>query len=663
MRSLLSGVAVTALLFGSTVAHAADAPTVTDLAHKFGARDYIIDASLAPDGAHVAYIVPGEGKSTVAMVSKPDGSEATPVGRAAGDPLHLSHCGWSAADRIVCKETGVTLIYQTRAPVTRTVSFDMDGKNVEMIGRRVTHDEMRASQFDGEVIDWLSGVDGTVLMTRDYVPNNASRIASTGNTLDGIGVDLVNTRTGVGKTVERPGRGATDFISDGRGVVRIMSADEVRGGNDLLTGTRLYYYRLANDRDWKPFSRDVPGENALRPIAVDGEANAAYALQALDGRQALYRVALDGSMKAELVYANPSVDVNGVVTIGRGGRVIGASYVTDRRQIEYFDPNYRALSKALTKALPNLPLIYIISASADEKALLIFAGSDVDAGHYYFFNRTTHHLDELTPARPLLDGMTLSPQRSITYPAADGKLVPAYLTLPLNSDGKHVPLIVMPHGGPASRDEWGFDWMAQFFAQRGFAVLQPEFRGSAGYGDAWYVENGFKSWKIAIDDIAEGARWAVKEGIADADRLAIVGWSYGGYAALQSNVVDPSLFKAVVAIAPVTDLGMLKAEAQNYTNSRVVAHYVGDGPHIAEGSPARHADRFQAPVLMFQGDEDINVDAAEARAMDRALHGAGKQSELVMFKGLDHQLDDGNVREQMLAKADAFLRTNLKMLP
>jgi dipeptidyl aminopeptidase/acylaminoacyl peptidase len=306
-------------------------------------------------------------------------------------------------------------------------------------------------------------------------------------------------------------------------------------------------------------------------------------------------------------------------------------------------------------------LIYFISASADEKKFLIFAGSDIDAGHYYFLDRTTYHLSELTPARPALDGMKLSPQRSVSYPAADGKMVPAYLTLPPGSDGKHIPLIVMPHGGPASRDEWGFDWLAQFFAQRGFAVLQPEFRGSTGYGDAWYVENGFKSWKTAIGDITSGARWAVNEGLADPDRLAIVGWSYGGYAALQSNVVDPSLFKAVVAIAPVTDLGLLKSEAQNYTNARIVSRFVGDGPHIVEGSPARNAERFQAPVLMFQGDQDVNVDVAEARAMDKALRVAGKRSELIIFKGLDHQLDDSDVRTQMLAKADDFLRANLKI--
>ncbi|MEI9851159.1 MAG: alpha/beta fold hydrolase [Sphingomonas sp.] len=125
----------------------------------------------------------------------------------------------------------------------------------------------------------------------------------------------------------------------------------------------------------------------------------------------------------------------------------------------------------------------------------------------------------------------------------------------------------MPHGGPGARDEWGFDWLAQFFAARGYAVLQPNFRGSAGYGEDWFLENGFKSWRTAIGDVNDGGRWLVGQGIAAPAKLAIVGWSYGGYAALQSAVLDPELFKAIVAIAPVTDLGALKEESRWFTTT------------------------------------------------------------------------------------------------
>lgn len=660
MRGFLCGCATLALLGTPAAAWAVDGNSAADIARKFGKRDHILDASLAPDGQHAAYVMPGSGKSTIGVISDPDGGDPRPIVKADGNPLHVTRCGWSAKDRVVCKEFGISWAEGLdKVPFSRTVAFDADGKNIQFLGRKATG-ATRISQFDGDVIDWLSGNDAMVLMTRDYVPESdaGSHVASS---LDGIGVDLVDTRTGRGKAVELPARNATDFISDGRGVVRIMVRDEHRSDGTTLNGVTSYFYRSASEREWKPFSQTGPKSDGLRPIAVDGTANMAYALKSLDGRDALYKVALDGSMKTELVYANPTVDVAGVVTIGRGGRVIGASYITDRRQVEYFDPEYKALARALAKALPQLPLIYLLSASADEKQILVFAGSDVDPGHYYYLNRANHHLDELSPARPELEGMTLSTVKSITYPAADGTMVPAYLTLPPGSDGKHIPAIVMPHGGPASRDEWGFDWLAQFFAQRGFAVLQPEFRGSSGYGDGWYEQNGFKSWKAAVGDITDGARWLEKQGIADAERMAIVGWSYGGYAALQSNVVDPALFRAVVAIAPVTDLDRFKNEARYFTNVKLVADFVGSGAHVVEGSPARHADRFQAPVLMFHGDQDINVDIAESRAMDKALRGAGKSSELVIYKGLDHQIDDSDARADMLAKADAFLRANLKI--
>jgi dipeptidyl aminopeptidase/acylaminoacyl peptidase len=234
------------------------------------------------------------------------------------------------------------------------------------------------------------------------------------------------------------------------------------------------------------------------------------------------------------------------------------------------------------------------------------------------------------------------------------------LTLPPGMvTAKGLPALVMPHGGPAARDEWGFDWLAQYFAYRGYAVLQPNYRGSSGYGDRWFVDNGFRSWQTAVNDIADGGRWLVAQGVADPARLAIMGWSYGGYAALQSAVLAPKLFKAVVAVAPVTDFEMLKEEAKSWTSSDEVQAYVGSGPHIQAGSPLRHASEFQVPVLMFHGDMDITVGIGESVAMNAALRSAGKASELVSYPKLDHHLRDGAVRADLLRRADAFLRNAL----
>jgi len=231
--------------------------------------------------------------------------------------------------------------------------------------------------------------------------------------------------------------------------------------------------------------------------------------------------------------------------------------------------------------------------------------------------------------------------------------------LPPGRDAKNLPAVVLPHGGPSSRDEWGFDWLAQYLAAKGYAVLQPEYRGSAGFGDAWLMQNGFKSWRTSIGDITASAHWLASQGIADPKRLAVVGWSYGGYAALQSAVTEPALFKAVAAIAPVTDLAMLKEEASAYVSGNVVADFVGSGPHIVEGSPLRHAAAIKVPVLLAHGDLDQNVAIAQSDKMAAALKAAGTPVEYLRYKGLDHQLDDSDARTQLLTEIGKLLERTI----
>ena len=334
---------------------------------------------------------------------------------------------------------------------------------------------------------------------------------------------------------------------------------------------------------------------------------------------------------------------------------MGASFATERRQSVYFDPDLKKLAAALGKALPNQPLVEFVDASLDETKLLIWAGGDTSPGTYYLFDRTAKKLRPLMSSRPELEGVTLSPVQPVSYPAADGTMIPAYLTLPPGSSGKNLPTIVMPHGGPSARDEWGFDWLSQYYANRGFAVLQPNYRGSSGYGDSWYQQNGFKSWRTAIGDVDDAGRWLAKTGVADPARLFIVGWSYGGYAALQSAVLDPGLFKAVVAIAPVTDLGMWKEEWRDFSNRRVHEEFIGSGPHIEEGSPAQNAGRISVPVLMFHAELDRNVRISQSRFMAGKLREAGKSVELVEYPKLEHSLVDSAVRAQMLKKSADFL--------
>jgi dipeptidyl aminopeptidase/acylaminoacyl peptidase len=629
----------------------------------FGARDGVIDISLSPDGKSIAIVRPMEGRGAALFVVDLGAPELKPILTSTGDPDHLSHCSWSSNTRLICGVRMIQLFDGKQYYFTRLVALNSDGSNVRQLSAREKGAETSVALGGGNVIDWVAdGEPGTVLLAR-YFPASATTGTMLAQTHAGYGVERVNTITLARQTVEQPNGYATDYISDGRGNVRIMGIQpSTNAGRD---GNRIEYsYRQAGSRKWLPLATAmiVGGDrlSGFRPVAVDPDLNIVYGFDSQNGHQALFKVALDGSLKRELVFERPDVDVTGLMQIGRQQRVVGTSYITDKSQTSFFDASVAALTRSLGKALPGRELT-ILDASVDETKLLLWAGSDVNPGDFYLFDRSTKRLQEVMPARPELADTKLAEVTSITFPAADGTMIPAYLTLPPGSNGKGLSAIVMPHGGPSSRDVWGFDWLPQYFANRGYAVLQPNYRGSSGYGDAWFGKNGFQSWKIAIGDVNDAGHWLVKQGIADPNKLGIFGWSYGGYAALQSPVLDPTLFKAIVAVAPVTDLSSLIEEHRDLADLPQVQAQVGSGPHLVQGSPARNADRIKVPVLMFHGDHDLTVSIAESRLMRGKLKSVGANAELVEFDGLDHQLDDNVARTQLLGKADSFLRAALKM--
>ncbi len=636
------------------------APSLDTPGALFGVRETVQQMDISPDGSHVVYVTPGTGRISAVFVA--DLASGTPrrVIQSGGNPERLSWCNFVSNTRLICRFVGQVDSAGVLVPFTRLIALDTDGKNVNQLGQRSSVHDSRMRQFDGAVLDWLPDADGAVLMARENVPEAGKMNTRLVRKVDGLSVDRIDVTTLQSTTVEAASKAADFFITDGRGDVRVKAYRPQRGGTGLLAARVDYHYRLPGSQEWKPFSswEDRVG---MAPIDVDAGSNSAYALKNLDGRIALYRVKLDGSMDTELVYKNDKVDVDDVVRVGRGSRVIGVTFAEDKRSVVYFDPEYRALAAALGKALPTLPTIDFLGASADNNKLLIHAGSDSDPGRYYVYDKSASALNEIMLARPALEAVKLASVKPITYPARDGTAIPAYLTLPPgNEDARGLPAVVLPHGGPSARDEWGFHWLAQFLAHEGYAVIQPNYRGSAGYGDDWLQENGFKGWRTSIGDVTDAGRWLAAQGIADPDKLAIVGWSYGGYAGLQSGVTEPDLFKAIVAIAPVTDLALVKQKARNYTNARNVADFIGSGPHITEASPLQNVEKIKTPVLMFHGDMDINVGVQQSRRMDARLRSAGKASELVVYEGLEHSLVDSNARALMLDRIARFLKAHLQ---
>jgi dipeptidyl aminopeptidase/acylaminoacyl peptidase len=643
-----------AALFASTSVFA----QTKSAAEAFGKREGIEDITLSPDGTKIAYIEPSQGQGNRLYTVDLAGAQ-TPkaVLSATGDPERLNDCDWVSNVRLVCRIYAVSKFAGERFGATRIIAVNSDGTNLKVLSKRQGNNADYFAFYGGEVIDFLPGDDGAVLMGREYVPESATGTMIAKDE-EGYGVDRIDTNKVTSKRVVKPSRLASDYISDGLGNVRIMSLMIQDGAFD--SGRRKFFYRAASGGNWETMGEyDFNSETGFLPIAVDPAENAAYGFEKRDGRFALYKVKLDAGLAKTLVYARDDVDVDNVVTLGRQKKIVGLSFATQKRQAIYFEPELSKLAKSLAKALPDTGMISFGGLSADGNKVIVGSWSDTNAGQYYLYDKVAGSVSPLFAARPELDGYKLAPVKPVMAKAADGTEIPAYLTLPPGSSGKGLPAIVMPHGGPSARDEWGFDWLAQFYANRGFAVLKPNYRGSAGYGDGWYVNNGFQSWKLAVGDVNDSGRWLVAEGIADPSKLAIVGWSYGGYAALQSAVLDADLFKAIVAIAPVTDLAKLKEESRGYSNYRIVGDFVGTGPHIVDGSPARNADKFKVPVALFHGDLDLNVGIFQSRFMADQLKGAGKAVDLTIYPKLDHGLEDSAARADMLAKSDAFLRKAL----
>lgn len=651
-----AGVAAAALMSGASNAQATH--TLEEDAPAFGARPSVMAPVMSPDGSALLYLTPGKGPVTYAVISDLVSGKTNVMTLADGVPETVRWCNYSAPDRAVCRVTGNILQTGNILGFQRLVAIDSNGTNAKMLGQPESIYDAWIRQTDAVILDWRGAADGKVLMEREYVPEVGKIGTRFVRTKKGLGVDLVDTRSLQSVAIEQPRDSASNYMTDGRGDVRIMTIVETNS-DGTMTGRVKYLYRTANSRDWKTLADYAQEDDQIDPLAVDADINALYALKKKNGRNALYAIKLDGTLAETLVAENPRVDIDDVVRVGRGLKVIGYTFADESRHAVYFDQEFDALSKSLSKALPNLPLVDFVDSSRDGRKLLVFAGSDDDPGRYYVFDRDKKTLNEAMLDRPQLEGRKLAHVQAVSITAPDGAKIPAYLTLPPGKEAKGLPAVVLPHGGPSARDEWGFDWISQFLAARGYAVLQPQYRGSAGFGDQWLNENGFKNWRTSMSDIAASARWLASQGIADPNREAIVGWSYGGYAALLEAETDPQLYKAVVAIAPVTDLQMLKDDSAYYTNKQLIEQFIGSGPHVTEGSPLRHADKIQAPVLLAHADLDSNVRVRHSEKMDEALRSAGKKVEFLHYKVLDHQLADSTVRAEVLTHIGQLLERTI----
>lgn len=645
---------VGAALMASTSA-AAQVMPLDEAATNFGSRQTYWAADISPSGNQLAILSAGNGTTTYVQVYDLNSGESKAVLRGDGEEHEIDWCRFGSDTALICRMSGETKMSSGfLLDWSRLAAVSLDGSySPKMLGQRASRYDSQLRQFDGQILDWLPS-ENAVLMARDYVPEQGKIGTRLSRTKSGLGVDKIDLEDLDRGSVESPEDAVSSYLTDGRGNVRLRRMPEY-DTSGRLTGKVRFDYRRPDSKKWEDLITYDRSENGFYPIAIEAKTNSVYGLEPLNGREALYRLSLDGSLTKTLVAKNDRVDIDGVVRLGRGLEIIGYHYSDERSRIAYFDPKYEKLRAALGKALPQAPIIDFRGASADGNILLLSASSDANPGELYVLNQSTKEMSPLMQLRPQFGGAPLANVTPVTYKSRDGADIPAYVTLPKGHDGSAIGAIVLPHGGPSARDYWGFDWLAQFFAARGYAVIQPNYRGSAGYGEDFQNGNGFQAWRTAVTDIEDAARHLINEGIADPERIAIVGWSYGGYAALLGAAETPDFYKAAVAIAPVTDLGLLVDDAKGFSNEALVKEMIGRGDQQSAGSPLRRVGDIKAPVLLVHGEMDTNVRIRHSDRMAKELEDAGKAVQYLRYEQLDHQLGSSAARIEMLKAADKLL--------
>jgi len=307
--------------------------------------------------------------------------------------------------------------------------------------------------------------------------------------------------------------------------------------------------------------------------------------------------------------------------------------------------------------------VELIDRTDDGHRDLILASTGAQPETLYLLDRAAGKPSTLNPigaTYPWIPDAAAAPVKPVDYPARDGLKIHGYITFPPGpAPTGPIPFVVLPHGGPGARDKLDFDFLAQMIASRGYGVLQPNFRGSTGRGVAFEAA-GLQEWGLHMqDDVTDGTKWLIDQTLADPQRICIVGWSYGGYAALMGAIKEPGLYRCVASMAGVTDLKREFGWPQQQRSLFGGGSLEGDLAHLDENSPLRQADKIKVPILLLHGKLDINVPDEDTEKMAKALESEHKKFEVVYFPDDDHYLFHEANRMTLMTKLEKFLKDNL----
>lgn len=458
---------------------------------------------------------------------------------------------------------------------------------------------------------------------------------------------------------------AVDHDSKVRGAVaQTVSKDEKDVTYSIL-------FRTTEDSDWKEVYQTRLGEEPVDFAGFTGDNKNVYLLSARGrDKKALYLFDPESGEMGDMIYAHELNDVDGPILSKKEHRLLGVYYTTDKQQTYYTDKAHETLMAAVNNALPDT-INNIVSETEDEKLAVLLAWSDKTPGTYYLLEKNPLKLTFLASKAARFKADEMVDMKPIQYQARDGLTIHGYLTLPKNTKGP-VPLIVNPHGGPyGPRDQWGFNVEHQFLANRGYGVLQMNFRGSGGYGHR-FQNDAWKKWGLEMqDDITDGVKWAIKQGVADPKRICIYGGSYGGYAAMAGVTMTPELYKCAINYVGVVDLEMLHdwdTKSSHDRSGAIAAWFhkaVGDPDNAQDKarmdktSPINMVANIQAPVMIVHGRRDPRVEIDQAEELMDKMDSLKKPYIKLIKTKEGHGFRKEENRLELYKMMDEFLKTHL----
>ena len=645
---------VLALSLSPAYAESGSAPPATA---AFASLPRIESIQLSPSGQHLAVLRNHEGQ-TFLDTQTVTGQDVHRVVSTDNREYIITWFRWVNDERLLVSIRFAATPEATDTVETRLMAVNRDGTEqtanlLKQGGFSSLFGQKHVPQFEYQLVGMIPGDPRHVLLALDLEHPNAPDVYK------------VDVYSGERQLVQanpssKPDRNAiSHWIADRTGAVR-------SGVGQFQTAVHAIV-RQPESTLWRELADyDLAKETGLVPLAFDADPAWLYVRDQHRGKTAIFKLnVMDRAADRVLVVADPKFDLNGELVYAPGRKkVVGVRYSAADERVLFWDFDAQRLQARIDRAIPGT--VNVIHSSSDDGRLHVVKSSGAaQPPRWSIFDEQDGRMVLLGRSYPDLETAALAAPTTTYVTARDGKELQVFLTVPKDRDPRHLPMIVFPHGGPAARMPGAFNYWTQWFVSRGWAVLEPRFRGTEGYGDD-VLRAGFQRWGLEMqNDLTDVVQYAVRAGIANAGRICIVGSGYGGYAALMGVVKTPDLYRCAVSLGGVTDLPQLVSDGRGYLNQKPmvearIGSWWNDRDRLRETSPVAHAQGMRTPLLLMHGSMDRSVPVSQSRNLADALKAANAtNARYVELPLADEALRREEDRLHVFSEMERFLTQHL----